>query len=191
MRVLGRYVGSAIAHQRDDLPNTKHRIPPHALPQNMPPEVKQQLAAKHIPDMMLHKPRTHNKPASYTIIEIKYCRDTDPAPQTQAAIAQHAPLVQAIRQYDPTADTRVVPIPLGVAGYVYKTTTYAMQRHLGLPRTQARTLARRLHIHAVKSLTSIIGYRRQREPKYNQDKKRRTVQGRTAYNWRRRKKKRT
>jgi hypothetical protein len=190
-RMVMADVGSAETHQKDDQKPTQHRIPARVLPSNMPTDIKRQLTAKHIPDMLLYSARTRTKPARYTIVEIKYCRDTDPAPQTQAAIVQHAPLVQAIHQYDPSAEARIVPLVLGVAGYVYKTTIYDMQQHLGLPRTQAKTLARKLHLHAVKSLTKIIHYRRQRELKSPQHRKRRKPEEGATYNWKKRKRRKT
>jgi hypothetical protein len=184
-------VGSTAANQADDLHPTKHRIPLHVVPTNMPVEVKRSMAAEHVPDLMLHTPGSGSKPARYTLLEIKYCRDTDPDPQTQAAVAQHAHLVQAIKQYDPKADIRTVPLVLGVAGYIYKNTTYALQCHLGLPRHQVKSLARKLHIHAVKSLTTIINYRRKREPQEPKSHKRKHQAAPQAYNWKRRKKKRS
>jgi hypothetical protein len=38
----------------------------------------------------------------YTIVEIKYCKDTDPGPQQERALQQHQELLDLFEQHDPS-----------------------------------------------------------------------------------------
>ena len=67
-------VGRAADAENEGLPSKK-RIPEWVLPTTMSPEEKKRLANGHVPDIMLYRPGGGGRPAEYTIIEIKYCRD--------------------------------------------------------------------------------------------------------------------
>jgi hypothetical protein len=80
-----------------------HRIPWAVLPANMPLAVKATVTRSSIPDALLFNPAQGREPAKYAIVEIKYCRDTDPDGQLEAAIAQHRQLAMEIRLADHNA----------------------------------------------------------------------------------------
>ena len=133
-----------------------------ALPASMPESLKQKLSRHKIPDGMLFRPATPMKRSKYIIIEIKYCRDSDPTPQMDRANQQHTALCEAIKQHDQEATVKIVTIPLGVSGAIYTNTLHAL-KELGVNGRQQKQVTRALHFHAVRSLTSILRYRRRKE----------------------------
>jgi ribonuclease HI len=56
----------------------------------------------------------------YMLVEIKYCRDTDPTGQQERASNQHESLRNLIQQNDPFAIVLQLNITLGVSGVIYK-----------------------------------------------------------------------
>jgi hypothetical protein len=80
--------------------------------------------------------------------------------QIMHAQEQHHELLQAIRKYSrkDEYDIELIVIPLG--GTVYKSAKKSLHQHLGVTGPALDTLMRRLHMHAVHTLTRIIRYRR-------------------------------
>jgi hypothetical protein len=91
----------------------------------------------------------------YTIIEIKYCKDTDPGPQQERAMQQHQELLDLIEQHDPIGRASIVPLMLGVTGVIYEDTMLALERHLRITGPRLATLARKLHFSAILNLLQI------------------------------------
>ena len=88
------------------------------------------------------------------IVEIKYCRDTDPTPQQERAAAQHSALKELILTHEPKATVRIVTLLLGASGVIYETFLKGM-RDLGVDGSALTSLARRLHHIAVRNLKQI------------------------------------
>jgi hypothetical protein len=90
----------------------------------------------------------------YILVEIKYCRDTDPTGQQDRATTQHESLRNLIKQHDPCPPILQLNITLGVSGIIYKEYMEHIER-LGVRGPAAKSLARRLHFLAVKHLNKI------------------------------------
>ena len=112
----------------EDMPASAHttRIPVECLPQEMPDVVRREVSARCRPDALLfntdHEGRRH-----YDIVEIKYCRDTDPELQEHRAKEQHEDLVAMIREHDPQAQVELHIILFGVSGSILITITRVMK----------------------------------------------------------------
>jgi hypothetical protein len=139
------------------------RIPRDALPRAMPESVKAATTRHSIPDAFLFQPATQEYPAKYVIVEIKYCRDTDPRQQLDAAQNQHRPLEMAIRAAAPGALVQYVSIMLGVGGTIFKSCTTEPLAELGIRKGALKTLKHKLHRHAVKQLHWIYKVKRRHE----------------------------
>lgn len=150
-------------HQQHDRQQLPHRIPREALPPGIPNRVKAELARKSIPDAFLYQPQTHDTPAKYVIVEIKYCRDTDPTQQLDAAKEQHRVLAEAIEEAAPEAQVQYVPVMLGVGGTIFKRYTTGPLEQLGLRKGAIKTLKYKLHRHAVKQIHWIYTAKRRAE----------------------------
>ena len=70
------------------------------------------------------------------IIELKFCRDTDPQPQRERALGQHSQLVADMTRLYPDALIQILPVTLGVTGVVYHD-FYETMRLLGVGKTEA------------------------------------------------------
>eukprot|EP00983_Pelagomonas_calceolata_P110247 1159649-Pelagomonas_calceolata.AAC.14 len=79
------------------------------------------------------------------LIEIKYCEDTRPGQQLEAAQRQHADLCKLISAKTVTLHT----IPLGVTRTCYIEQTLDQFKQLGLDHQLAIKLACKLHAHSV------------------------------------------
>jgi hypothetical protein len=106
----------------------------------MPDSVKAAVTRHSIPDAFLYQPATQEFPARYVIVEVKYCRDTDPTQQLDAAQNQHKPLEMAIRAAAPGALVQYVPIMLGVSGTIFKSCTTEPLEQMGLRKGALKTL---------------------------------------------------
>jgi len=96
------------------------------------------------------------------MVEIKYCRDSDPSGQLSKAQKQHAQLSHILStQHGST--TTILPILLGVSGAIYREHTYQALLSLGLTKASVKQTIRQLHTHAIRSLTSIASIRRKTE----------------------------
>lgn len=96
---------------------------------------------------------------NFTIVELKYCRDTDPDPQQQRAASQHSALRDLIMAHEPTARVHILPLMLGVSGIIYESFMQTMKDRLGVAGTTLNSLARRLHFIAVRNLRLIWAQR--------------------------------
>eukprot|EP00878_Enallax_costatus_P022363 GHUV01023721.1.p1 GENE.GHUV01023721.1~~GHUV01023721.1.p1 ORF type:complete len:226 (+),score=29.20 GHUV01023721.1:1-678(+) len=149
------------AQSEEGFLQTSSRIPQHILPRRMPASLKASLSQSHRPDITLFSKGTgRNGRNCYTLVEVKYCRDTEPHDQIMSVREQHHELVQSIRQYDKQAKVELAVIPLGVAGAIYHSTRQLLQDTLGVAGPSQDTLLRNLHIHAVNALTKIPRQRR-------------------------------
>jgi hypothetical protein len=79
-----------------------------------------------------------------------------------SAQEQHHELLQAIRKHSSGAesDIQLVVIPLGVAGALHTSAKKHITEELGVTGPSLDTLLCNLHMHAVRSLTRVIRYRR-------------------------------
>ena len=112
----------------------------------------------------MHRPATtKGGRAEYIIMEVKYCRDTDPDPQLLRAEQQHRELADAIKLAAPTAKVRYLPVLLGVAGTVYTTHTTDHLEQVGIVGAQLTRLVNSLNEHAVESLHWIYTAKRKQE----------------------------
>ena len=126
--------------------------------------MKQVLTTKTRPDAFLYRPAAANRGTpEYIILEVKYCRDSDPSPQLERAQQQHADLAQAIRQAAPEAQVTYLALLLGVAGTIYTTHTIEPLKKVGIHGLQLNNLVNRLNEHAVNSLHWIYTTKRKQE----------------------------
>jgi len=95
----------------------------------------------------------------YIIVEIKYCRDTDPLPQQSRASQQHHVLRETIAQHAPKAVVEQVTLTLGVSGVLYKASIEALKDKLGVTEPQLGNLLTQLHHIAVDNLNRIWAQR--------------------------------
>ena len=126
----------------------------------MPAELKRHFTKASIPDAMLYKPASpRGDKRQYTIVEIKYCRDTQPEEQEKRAEKQHKELITTIQQYDPTAEVKAMHIAVGRVWHHLQINLWKTRNNLGVTGSLLKGLVRRLHLHAVRSMTSILQYR--------------------------------
>ena len=94
----------------------------------------------------MHRLPKHRK---VDIVEIKYCRDTDRAPQTMKATTQHMQLRTMLIEagYKPE-NIQLHIITLGVTGTIYKDLLPTLEL-LGVQPEQANACTRQLHLHAI------------------------------------------
>jgi len=92
------------------------------------------------------------------LIEIKYCEDTRPEQQLQAAHAQHSSLRRSI-----AGDHVLHVILLGVGGVIYIPHTLEPLKSLGLDSQRAKSLALKLHAHSVHYAHKLVQTRRSLE----------------------------
>jgi len=92
------------------------------------------------------------------LIEIKYCQDTRPEQQLQAAHAQHGHLRRSI-----AGDHVLHVILLGVGGVIYVPHTLVLLKSLGLDSQRVKRLALKLHAHSVHYANKLVQTRRSLE----------------------------
>jgi hypothetical protein len=95
------------------------------------------------------------------LVEVKYCRDTDPEAQRDRAAAQHAELIRTLQTAAPGETPPLVQlhvIVLGAGGSLFKDTP-ATLASLGVPHGRVQRALTELHMQAVESLTSIMATR--------------------------------
>ena len=90
------------------------------------------------------------------IVEVKYCQDTSREPQQLKGECQHEALKEALVAigYDRTK-VSVSVITLGVTGTIYKDMLQTLD-FLGVQRWKAMTCARKLHLHAVGYVSTLM-----------------------------------
>jgi hypothetical protein len=140
--------------------NIHRGLPSPAVPSTVPAEVKQHLMTHSIPDALLYQYDNKRRQRQYVVVEIKYCRDTDPAGQMSNATQQHYSLVQTLRSYDPAANVKQCNLLLGVGGAIYHTTAEHLKNDLGVEGPGLSRLLDKLHLIAVKQVEQIWRYRR-------------------------------
>eukprot|EP00775_Hariotina_reticulata_P002296 gene2296-biopygen3834 len=152
-------VGWRKRHEGGDPPlpkaATTRNIPADALPDSIPTSVKQALTKCSIPDALMYAYDERYGKHHYIIVEIKYCRDTDPSLQQARAEDQHQHLKQTIEQYKPQATVEQVTVLLGVSGVIYKSLRKVLQEKLGVGPPQVAALLTQLHHIAVDNLDKI------------------------------------
>jgi ribonuclease HI len=134
---------------------TTRHIAATALPESIPLRLRRQLVKQSIPDALLYSRNEETGDRRYTIVEIKYCRDTRPEDQQARAAAQHAALKTTIEEHDPASCVTLVPLMLGVGGVIYKSTSTALKEHLGVAGPRLRQLLTTLHYTAVTGLNRV------------------------------------
>ncbi len=105
--------------------------------------------------------RTENLPwqrRTTHLIEIKYCEDTRPEQQLQAAHAQHGRLRRSN-----AGDHVLHIILLGVGGVIYIPHTLVPLKILGLDSQRVKKLALKLHAHSVHYAHKLVQTRRSLE----------------------------
>jgi exonuclease III/ribonuclease HI len=140
--------------------NIHKGLPSQAVPSTVPARVKRHLMTHSIPDALLYHYDRKKRQRRYVVVEIKYCRDTDPAGQLSNAAQQHHSLVQTLRLYDPTASIKQCNLMLGVGGAIYQKTAEHLKEDLGVDGPPLHRLLDKLHFIAVKHLEQVWRYRR-------------------------------
>jgi len=90
------------------------------------------------------------------LVEIKYCEDTRPQNQLNAAKEQHKDLCIILQG----ASITLHIILLGVGGTIYNTHTLKPFKELGLDSQRVKKLASKLHVHSVNSAAKLVHTRR-------------------------------
>ena len=99
----------------------------------------------------------HGRQRKIWIVEGGYCVDTRYAEKMAQKNEQHEKLVDMLKMYG--HDVHLRPMPLGYAGTIYNC-NLSMLQDLGLQRTVAEGVLKKLHMQAVTSLHNIIKERR-------------------------------
>ena len=110
------------------------------------------------PDIVLLLPAQPARPPTFVCVELKYCCDYRPDHQRALAETQHQALLAALRGAG--YDAHTVVLLLGVSGTIYTLTQDLMHTHLGVPKGRVRDMSKQLHLHAVRSLSSIYACKR-------------------------------
>ena len=112
------------------------------------------------PDILLYRPPGHSNKGHITIVEIKYKRDTDKSTRSDTlALGQHHELKMALEHARPDCNVTQTNILLGAGGSIFDCTTATLGT-LGVNGHSLHRTCTRLHTHAIKSLTTILAYRR-------------------------------
>jgi hypothetical protein len=78
-------------------------------PDSIPIHIKDALTRGNIPDAVLYDYDSERDAHHYILIEVKYCRDTDPAQQRERASQQHQVLRETIQKYAPQSTVDSIP----------------------------------------------------------------------------------
>jgi hypothetical protein len=120
-----------------------------------PPHVGSALAAElheyraSVPDILLIENDAGNCATHFNIVEIKYCRDTDPGPQREKAEQQHSELQALVKEKGLGLEIAyTTPLILGASGVIYNDFAANMET-LGVTGPAMKSLARRLHLLAI------------------------------------------
>jgi len=146
-------VGWRKRHLETELPlpkaATTRTIHVNDLPDSIPNQVKEAIKKGSIPDAIMYKYEEDQDTHHYIIVEVKYCRDTDPAQQQSRASQQHQTLREMIERHEPRATVEQVTLLLGVSGVLYKSSIAALKDKLGVTGPQLNNLLTQLHHMAV------------------------------------------
>ncbi len=139
--------------------HTSRLLHDHPLPATMPKQAQAVLrSSRSIPDMILYQYHYRSDNREYTIVEIKYCRDTDPGDQLARAATQHENLAQSLESADPTAAINRINLVLGVSGTMYKSLISDLEE-LGVTGAPLKHLLKSLHCISVTHLGKIWKHR--------------------------------
>jgi len=104
-----------------------------------------------------HRPKDLNKTRrDIHLVEIKYCEDTRPQNQLNAAKEQHKDLSNIFQG----AYVTLHIILLGAGGTIYNTHTLKPFKELGLDSQRVKKLASKLHVHSVNFAAKLVHTRR-------------------------------
>jgi len=104
-----------------------------------------------------HQPKDLSKPRrDIHLVEIKYCEDTRPQNQLNAAKEQHKDLCNILQG----ASVTLHIILLGVGGTIYNTHTLKPFKELGLDSQKVKKLASKHHVHSVNFAAKLVHTRR-------------------------------
>ena len=104
-----------------------------------------------------HRPKDLSKPRrDIHLVEIKYCEDTRPQNQLNAAKEQHKDLCNILLG----ASVTLHIIILGVGGTTYNTHTLEPFKDLGLDSQRVKKLASKVHVHSVNLAAKLVHTRR-------------------------------
>jgi len=126
----------------------------------MPRTVKHNLTSASIPDIFLYEEDPKTKRRKYTVVEIKYCRDTRLEDQEARAEQQHAAMQQQLKQYDPLSTVECCVLLLGVSGVIFQQTVQRLTDKLGVEGPLLKNLLTQLHHIAVEGLGKAWNQRR-------------------------------
>jgi hypothetical protein len=162
-RVISADIGNQHHCTEDGIQHWPNQVPASLLPPvesaPLPTRHRQKRQkTKMQPDVMLHQGK------DIYIVEFKYCRDTQPDTQHNNSISQHQTLRDQLiaNGYQPE-NIHIIPILLGHSGTIYRTLTLDNMERLGISTQCAQKAARKMHIHAIRTLHSIVSTRRHLE----------------------------
>jgi hypothetical protein len=140
------------------------KLPTDWITNTAPPE------AHSRPDITLHtKGKIH-------IVEIKYCRDTDPQGQCTRAQAQHTHLTNHLKTTKPDHTIEHHTILLGVQGTIYTTHTVEPLKNMGVLDGHLQDTLLKLHKESTTSAHTLIMLKRHLERNRPAPQNRTTVQ---------------
>jgi len=104
-----------------------------------------------------HRPKDLSIPRrDIHLVEIKYCENTRPQNQLNAAKEQHKDLCNILQG----ASVTLHIILLGVGGTIYNTHTLKPFKELGIDSQRVKKLASKLHVHSVNFAAKLVHTRR-------------------------------
>jgi len=104
-----------------------------------------------------HRPNDLSKPQrDIHLVETKYCEDTRPQNQLNAAKEQHKDLCNILQG----ASVTLHILLLGVGGTIYNIHTLKPFKELGLDSQRVRKLASKLHVYSVNFAAKLVHTRR-------------------------------
>ena len=108
-------------------------------------------------DPRQHRPKDLSKHRrDIYLVEIKYCEDTRPQNQLNAAKEQHKDLCNTLQG----ASVTIHIILLGVGSTIYNTHTLKPFKDLGLDPQRVKKLASKLHVHSMNFAAKLVQTRR-------------------------------
>ncbi len=110
-----------------------------------------------LPSSVIDPRMGHGRQRKIWIVEGGYCADTRYAEKVAEKNEQHEKLVDMLKMYG--YDVQLRPMPLGYAGTIYNCNV-SMLQDLGLQRTVAKGVLKKLRTHAILCLHNIIKERR-------------------------------
>ena len=90
---------------------------------------------------------TVERPRKLWLLEGGYCADTKVQDKIDEKMEQHGTLRELLLEYG--YHCIYSAFPLGHAGAIYKANFSVLTEQLGVPKTEARTMLKKLHMHAI------------------------------------------